>query len=217
MIFLSERGAWGKMAPIELAKALFSNIPNRITSIRIISLPVLWLIWALRLQHLLAVGLIICFISDLIDGLLARKLGMTTAIGAKLDSFADHVLFPSTICWLLVDKRSAFAGHELVLELALAMYVVTISLGLLKRRQFGGAHLLSSKIMGFGGYLFLIGIYLFSFNLFLFYFAVGSLAYFCVETSVFCFFPRLLDNKMKCMIIGFIGKDIAPKFMEKLI
>ena len=200
-----------------LSKALFSNIPNTITSVRLLCIPPLWLVWLFKLESLVGVVLLVCFLSDLLDGLLARKLKMITAMGARLDSLADHVLFPSMMCWLLIDKRNGFFGHETVLETVLLMYVLTIVIGLVKRRQFGGAHLFSSKVLGFGGYLFVIVTYIFAFEPLLFYIAAGSLAYFCLETSLYSFFPRLLENRMKCVVIGLIGKDVSPRFLEGLI
>ena len=192
-------------------------MPNTVTSVRLLAIPLLWAAWLWKLETMLGVGLCICFISDLLDGLLARRLCMVTAEGERLDSLADHILIPSAVFWLVLGKRHAFFGKEWVLGVTLCLYLLTITIGVVKRKQFGGAHLFGSKVMGLGNYAFMIVTYLVSFKAYLFYVAIGTLAYFCVETSLYSFYPHLLQNRMKCAIIGLIGKDITPVFLEGLI
>jgi len=71
------------------------SIPNLITTARILLVPVVvWSIAAgkMRLAFLL---FLIAAISDAVDGFLAKRFGMSSALGAYLDPLADKVLIVS--------------------------------------------------------------------------------------------------------------------------
>lgn len=69
------------------------NIPNLLTGFRFIAAPVLlWLAWhghAWLFMGLLALS----FLSDLLDGYVARLMGQVSQFGARLDSWADVVIY----------------------------------------------------------------------------------------------------------------------------
>ena len=81
------------------------NLPNSITLTRIFSIPLL--IWILSTSHLsssngekelLASALFIAaFITDGIDGYLARKRGQITTMGMLLDPLADKLLVAAAL------------------------------------------------------------------------------------------------------------------------
>jgi cardiolipin synthase (CMP-forming) len=71
------------------------NLPNLITIGRILLVPVI--VWAIASQQMQIAFLIflIAGLSDAIDGFLAKRLGMTSDLGAHLDPLADKVLIVS--------------------------------------------------------------------------------------------------------------------------
>ena len=71
------------------------NIPNLVTLARILSVPVM--VWAIAAnQMLFAFALFVAAgISDVIDGFLAKRFGMTSELGAYLDPLADKALIVS--------------------------------------------------------------------------------------------------------------------------
>ncbi len=79
-------------------------LPNLITLTNLLC-GCLGVVWALNLQIQLAVYMIwICAVLDLLDGLVARSLGVSSDIGKQLDSLADLISFgllPSTILYSL--------------------------------------------------------------------------------------------------------------------
>ena len=71
------------------------TFPNLITLARILSVPVL--VWAIASGEMLIAFLLFVAagVSDLVDGFLAKRFGMTSEIGAYLDPLADKVLIVS--------------------------------------------------------------------------------------------------------------------------
>ena len=83
------------------------NIPNTITVLRILLIPVLVVVFYLPFKnHLLLAAAIFAFaaITDWIDGYLARKLGQMTAFGAFLDPVADKLMVAIALV-LLVERH----------------------------------------------------------------------------------------------------------------
>lgn len=71
------------------------NLPNKITIMRIILIPIYLLVFYSNMENrLLIAGLIFLLagISDLLDGYIARKYDLTTDLGAVLDPFADKLM-----------------------------------------------------------------------------------------------------------------------------
>ena len=84
------------------------NIPNALTLLRILLVPVLVLVFYLPFNgHLLAAAAIfaIAAITDWFDGYLARRLGQMTPFGAFLDPVADKVMVAVALV-LLVERHN---------------------------------------------------------------------------------------------------------------
>ena len=71
------------------------SIPNLITLARILLVPVL--VWAIASDQIrIAFGLFLAAgVSDAVDGFLAKRFGMATALGAYLDPLADKAMLVS--------------------------------------------------------------------------------------------------------------------------
>jgi len=84
------------------------NIPNLLTSARIVMIPVcLWLLgkdtprggyWATIVFTLAA-------LTDLVDGWLARKLNVVSVLGKLLDPLADKLIVMATLVWMVPMGR----------------------------------------------------------------------------------------------------------------
>src|SRR5690625_5244607 len=69
------------------------NLVDWLSFYRIVIIPFLLVFIFLDLRLLFAWGLAISFITDALDGYLARKLNITTPRGAQLDSLGDQLTF----------------------------------------------------------------------------------------------------------------------------
>ena len=83
------------------------NIPNALTMLRILLIPVLVVVFYLPSQHhlLVAAGIFaFAAVTDWFDGYLARRLGQMTAFGAFLDPVADKLMVVIALV-LLVERH----------------------------------------------------------------------------------------------------------------
>ena len=83
------------------------NIPNSLTLIRIILIPVFVVVFYLpyKWAHILAAAIFtLAAVTDLLDGYLARKLGQTSKLGAFLDPVADKLMV-AVVLVLLVQEN----------------------------------------------------------------------------------------------------------------
>lgn len=90
-----------------MAKAIKSNIPNAVTCLNLVS-GCVGVVFAFRNQFdLVAYCMLASGLFDLLDGLIARALGVSSAIGKELDSLADVVSFgflPGVIYFQLLSQ-----------------------------------------------------------------------------------------------------------------
>ena len=83
------------------------NIPNALTIMRILLIPVLIVVFYLPFQHhlIFAAGIFtLAAVTDWIDGYLARRMGQGTAFGAFLDPVADKLMVSIALV-LLVERH----------------------------------------------------------------------------------------------------------------
>lgn len=83
------------------------NIPNSLTLIRILLIPVFIVVFYLQYKwsHMLAAAIFtLAAVTDLLDGYLARKLGQTSKLGAFLDPVADKLMVAVALV-LLVQQH----------------------------------------------------------------------------------------------------------------
>jgi phosphatidylglycerophosphate synthase len=139
------------------------NLPNFLTGFRFIAAPVLlWLAWnghGVAFMGLLAVA----FLTDMLDGMVARMTGQVTQFGATLDSWADVITYLTIAlcCWWLwpeIVRRELF-----YVGLIIASCLLPALAGILKFGRFTSYHTWGVKIaaasMGLTLYiLFLYGL-----------------------------------------------------------
>lgn len=86
------------------------NIPNTLTLLRIVLIPIFVVIFYLPGQWSYmasAVIFLVAAVTDWFDGFLARKLNQSTPFGAFLDPVADKLMVAIALC-LLVERMSAW-------------------------------------------------------------------------------------------------------------
>jgi CDP-diacylglycerol--glycerol-3-phosphate 3-phosphatidyltransferase len=125
---------------------MMKNIPNSITSLRIILS--ISLFFLPKLTPLFLVVYSICGISDMLDGYIARKTNSTSTFGSILDSFADIVFMgAATIVFLPI----LLIPIKLLIWIVIIAFIRIMSLVIVyvKYHTFAILHTYANKATGF--------------------------------------------------------------------
>ncbi|PKM12560.1 MAG: CDP-alcohol phosphatidyltransferase [Gammaproteobacteria bacterium HGW-Gammaproteobacteria-3] len=137
------------------------TLPNALTGFRFVASPgLLWLAWQgyrLAFMSLLALA----FLTDLLDGFVARRTGQVSSFGAALDSWADVITYLTIAicCWWLwpdiVERELLYVG------LIVGSCLLPAGAGLLKFGRFTSYHTWTVKLaaaaMGLTLYVLFLG------------------------------------------------------------
>ena len=122
------------------------NVPNALSAFRLVAVPVLLLLaWHGALAPFL-IGFALGLASDVLDGILARRLGQVTELGARLDQWGDFALWaslPLAAWWLWPDILRREAVYVVI---ALVCMLLPTALAFLKYRAVPGYHTWSVKL-----------------------------------------------------------------------
>lgn len=122
------------------------NLPNLLSAFRILCAPALLaLAWnGATVIFLVLFGLALT--SDVLDGVLARRLGLESDLGARLDQWADFALwisFPFGAWWLWPDIVGREAPY---IALAFACLLLPTAIAYAKYREVPGYHTHTAKL-----------------------------------------------------------------------
>jgi len=123
-----------------------ANLPNVLSALRFGLVPLLLaLAWNGCARFFLGC-LVLSLLTDIADGLLARRFNACSELGAKLDSWADfltYAVLPFCGWWLRPDVLRAEAGW---IALAIFFYLAAIIIGLLKFKRLISYHTWGVKL-----------------------------------------------------------------------
>jgi phosphatidylglycerophosphate synthase len=136
-------------------------VPNAISALRILMVPLLALLafrrWGQAFTLLLASSLLL----DFVDGYLARRLKQQTLLGAQLDSWGDFLtvlVYPAAAVWL---QPLLLRQNALWVTLAALAYVSPIIFGVIKFGRLTSYHTrlmsLTAYVMGVAVVAFFAG------------------------------------------------------------
>lgn len=126
------------------------KIPNIVTTTRILFAIGLFLVKPLSYGFYIL--FLLCGLSDVLDGLLARKLNQTTKFGQVFDSIADFVWILSSL--IILIRHFGISNYIIYGFLFIALIrLTTIIIGAIKFKQFCSIHSVSNKLTGFALFL----------------------------------------------------------------
>jgi CDP-diacylglycerol--glycerol-3-phosphate 3-phosphatidyltransferase len=97
---------------------------------------------------LLAGVLLAAFLSDVFDGVIARRMGIATAALRRADTVADTAFYVAAAVALRISVPDAFAGAALPLAFLIAVHVSRATFELAKFGRLAAYHMWSSKALG---------------------------------------------------------------------
>jgi len=168
------------------------SIPNPLTTLRFLLIPLLWLFALLNQPVYLAAGLLLAVLSDAFDGRLARRFPQFT--NGKYDSLADKALTFSVVCWLILLRPHLFTQPlaRLFLLCAALIYLASLLTGWIKFGHLPTLHLYSGRLAGVIQAIFVLHTFLTpTYSVLLFYSAVSL---FILAASEELLIQLLYDN-----------------------
>jgi cardiolipin synthase (CMP-forming) len=151
----------------------FWTIPNVLSLYRIVIFPfILYLILSGN-ESLFAIFITINFITDILDGLIARTFNMKTNIGIKLDSWADTGTYLLAFLAIYLFKWSAFQSHVIILYVFVAIWIISYVVVFIKFRGLLGLHTYLFKITGYLQGAFIVLLFIADFYTWFYYLAIG--------------------------------------------
>ena len=135
------------------------TLPNLVSSTRILIAPLMFVFAFLQMETWFLAALIFSACTDVLDGLLARKLNMITPLGAHLDSWGDFTIYSTVaICaWILWPEITQ--RELLYYVLILFSFLLPALVGVVKFGKFTGYHTWSVKIAVFVTFVGYIALY----------------------------------------------------------
>ena len=122
------------------------NLPNILSFIRILSVPVLiYLAWEGNEKSFFYL-LIFAALTDALDGFIARTWNMKTQLGAKLDSTADFLLYIAAIYGIFSLKLDEFGSWSIFFYLLVFFMIFPDVYALIRFGKISSLHLYSWKI-----------------------------------------------------------------------
>jgi phosphatidylglycerophosphate synthase len=129
-------------------------LPNLLTGARLLLIPLLWVL-ALRGEAArVGIGVVAAWVTDALDGYLARRLNAATPLGSHFDSIADALLFVSTLCWIALLRPEFLREQAVPLAVWAALGVSVYLVGWIRFRRLADVHLYSAKAANFVGLAF---------------------------------------------------------------
>ncbi len=148
------------------------TVPNLLGFYRLFMFPVILYFIFTGKESLFAIFLVINLLTDVADGIIARKFNLATEFGARLDSMADNFTYLLAFTGIFVFKLDDFLPHIYSFVLWFFLMISTVIVSLVKFKRFSSFHLYSFKIGGYIQGFFFIVLFSYGFVTPLYYFMV---------------------------------------------
>jgi len=169
------------------AREPFWTVPNILSLYRIIVFPFILFLVITREESLFAIFITISLATDILDGFIARTFNMQTAIGAKLDSWADTGTYILAFLAIYLFKWPQIQPYAWLLWVFFVVWLLSYIMVFIKFRGLIGLHTYLFKITGYLQGAFIVWLFLFGFVAWLFYVSLGVGIIACVEEIVIFF------------------------------
>jgi cardiolipin synthase len=125
--------------------------------------------------------LCISFVTDVLDGLIARVWNLSTEIGSRLDSIADELTYVAALVGIFQFEYQALKQHIAMLYVFIGMLLVATLIPIIKFKQTPSFHLYSFKANALLQSLFIFCLFVFGFDVYLYYFVMSFGILACIE------------------------------------
>lgn len=135
------------------------NIPNILSLYRIFIFPVLLLLIYSGHEKMFVLFISLNFITDVLDGFIARRFNMRTETGAKLDSIADIGTYIAAFYGVFEFRMDFVREHAFGLAAFVSLYILSFLVTIIRFGRICGLHLYSFKLTGYLQAAFLVTLF----------------------------------------------------------
>jgi CDP-diacylglycerol--glycerol-3-phosphate 3-phosphatidyltransferase len=125
------------------------NLPNLVSSIRILIAPLLFYFAFNKLENWFLVALFFSAATDVLDGYLARKLQQITRLGSQLDSWGDFTIYSTMAVCAWIIWPEIVQREILYFSMILFSFLLPVGIGLIKFGSLTSYHTWSVKLAVF--------------------------------------------------------------------
>lgn len=135
----------------KLRKWLYWNLANFLSASRFLSLLIHSRIWSSMSIEMTWVFILFLCLTDLLDGIVARRIGNFKGIGMAIDTSADKVMILSVSIWILLKVKNISPG---MMEMIILGEILPFSIGLFgiglawKKNRSRGLSAIAKEIWG---------------------------------------------------------------------
>lgn len=165
-------------------KERFWTIPNVLSLYRIVVFPLVLYFIIDKQERLFAVFITINLLTDILDGFIARRFNMQTAIGALLDSYADFGTYILAFIAIYIFKWNEIKPHKWMFIIFFIVMLLSYAVVFIKFKRLIGLHTYLFKASGYLQGAFIILLFMNNFNVFAYYVCLiwGTVA--CIEELI---------------------------------
>ncbi|WAC02779.1 CDP-alcohol phosphatidyltransferase family protein [Lacinutrix neustonica] len=149
------------------------NIADWFSFYRIFAAPFLLVLIWLDCRLMFTWFLLISYVTDAIDGFLARKLKITSSRGSQLDSFGDQITLVIGLIGLLYFETAFITTNLILIGIVLTPYLFQMIIAYLKYGKATAFHTYFAKLSAVVQSVFILYSLFFSPNYTLFYIMIG--------------------------------------------
>jgi CDP-diacylglycerol--glycerol-3-phosphate 3-phosphatidyltransferase len=128
--------------------------------------------------------LIVAFISDTVDGVIARAFGFTSELGALLDSIGDFLVYSAAAYGIVCFYPQIISIHGFAFVFVIVLWWGSGLAGLWRYGRLASFHTSLSRLTACGAGVFLGVLFIWGFNTWLFWTAVVLVAVSVVEVLI---------------------------------
>jgi len=173
------------------------NVADWVSMFRIVAAPLLLVFIIFNLRYSFASLLLLCFLSDMLDGFIARKLKITSDRGAQIDSIADAITFCIAMVGI-VKFEVAFIKEEYILVLlAFVPYLFQLIISYWRYGKPTSFHTYLAKIAAIFQGLFLLTLFFYGVVYWLFYIVIIISVIETIEEIILIFLHKRWRTNVK--------------------
>lgn len=160
-------------------RGIVPNIPNALSLFRLSAAPVLLGLVLAGQDRAFRWLLVASLVSDIADGLIARRLQITSKLGALLDSTADLLVSVITVFAVFRLQPQFVFEHYGPVLLVVGLYLLAVAGAFLRYGKLASYHTIGSRIAAYAQGIFVVLLFFKGYEPSLFYLMIGitSVAY----------------------------------------